>query len=257
MLWGTFSTVHISTLVFALIFIVIMFNILVDKSRKAQILSLFLISLVLSGLVIYNAITSENIQDDLPLNLWSLSALLLPYAVLTRQKWCCNLLILWPIQSLISLIFNYDKADMNVISSEFIVYFFTHVLVFSIPLLLFWLKLVNRDHKYIKFSLIFTALTYTGVHFANIALGTNYLYSMSPVGNELFAFFRTIFPFDYWYMYLAIPILYVYLVWWYLPEMLDYRRKRKRLKQKLRYIDKYYEEYEDEYIDEIIEEKYG
>jgi hypothetical protein len=58
-------------------------------------------------------------------------------------------------------------------------------------------------------------------------------------------------------MYALIPAAIVYLFWWYLPEILDHRRKTKRLKQKLKVIDRYYDEYEDEYIDEIIEEKYG
>ena len=255
--WGTFTNIHIGTLVFALVFIVILFNVLVDKSRKTQILSLFIISLVVAGLVIYNTVTSDDIINNLPISLWSMSALLLPFAVLTRRKWCCNLLLLWPLESLLLLIFNQDMADIEVVSSEFLIYFFTHVLVFSIPLLLFWLKLVKREYKYLKRSLIFTALAYTGVHFFNIALGTNYLYSVSPESNEIFAFFRTIFPFTYWYMYLIIPVFVLYLSWWYLPEMLDYRRKTKGLRRKLKAIEEYYDEYEEEYIEEIIEEKYG
>lgn len=257
MLWGTFSNIHIGTLAFALIFIVILFNVLVDKSRKAQILTLFVISLVVAGLVIYNAVTSEDVINNLPLSLWSMSALLLPGAVLTRRKWCCNLLLLWPIESLLLLIFNYDMAGIEVVSSEFILYFFTHVLIFAIPLLLFWLKLVKREYKYMKRSLILTAIVYTGVHFFNVASGTNYLYSVSPESNEIFAFFRMILPFPYWYMYLIIPAFILYLGWWYLPELLDHRRKTKGLRKKLRAIDKYYDEYEEEYLDEIIEEKYG
>ena len=257
MVWGTFSTTHIATLAFALFFIIIMYTLLVDKTRKRQILSLFIISLLVLGFLIYSTLTSESIKDNLPLEFWTLSALLLPYAILTRKSWCCNLLLLWTIQPLAQMVFNHNKADMNVISGEFVVYYLTNVMVFASPLLLFWLKLVERDCKYIKLSLIITAFVYTGVHFANIALGTNYLYSISPAGNELLEFFRTIFPVDYWYVYLIIPVFYIYLTWWYLPEMLDNRRKTKRLKQKLKFIDKYYEEYEDEYIDEIIEEKYG
>lgn len=257
MLWGTFTNIHIGTLAFALIFIVILFNVLVDKSRKTQILTLFVISLAVAGLVIYNSITSDDVINNLPLSLWSMSAILLPYAVLRRGKAICNLLLLWPIESLLLLVFNYDMAEIEVVSSEFIIYFFTHVLIFAIPLLLFWLRLVKREYKYMKISLIFTAIVYTGVHFFNIAFGTNYLYSVSPESNEIFAFLRTIFPFTYWYMYLIIPAFMLYLSWWYLPEMLDHRRKTKGLRRKLKAIEEYYDEYEEEYIDEIIEEKYG
>ena len=252
MIWGTFSDTHIATLIFALVFVFILYRILVNHSRKFQILSLFVLSLALAVIVVYDAMTSKY----LPLHWWSLSALILPYAVLTRGQSSCNLLLLWPVQSLIFLVFNYDKADMNVLSTQFALYWLTHVLIFSIPLILFWLKLVKRDYKYIRRSIVLSILTYTAVHFINIAFGTNYLYSTGPDSNSVLVFIRTIFPLDYWYMYALIPAAFIYLFWWYLPEILDHRRKTKRLKQKLKVIDRYYDEYEDEYIDEIIEEKY-
>lgn len=255
--WGTFNTTHLSTLAFALVLIVVIFNSLVHKRRKVQVLTLFVLALAVAGVVLSDTVTSENVIHNLPLSLWSMSAVLLPYAVLTRQRWCCNLLLLWPIESLFLLVFNYDKADMDMMTGEFLIYFFTHVFIFAIPLLLFWLRLVKRENKYIIRSLGLTAIVYTGVHFFNVASGTNYLYSVSPAGNETFAFFRTIFPFEYWYMYLIIPAFLIYLAWWYLPEILDHRRKTRRLRQKLDDIEEYYEEYEEEYIDEIIEEKYG
>ena len=257
MVWGTFTSVHIGTLVCAFLLMVLLYNVLVNKSRKTQILTLLVLSEAVLGVVVYNMFKPEFNIENAPFSLWSLSAVLLPYAVISRRKWICNLLILWPIESLTLLIFNYDMADVNVISSEFFIYFLTHTLIFAIPLLLFWLKLVERDYKYMKRSLIFTALVYTGVHFFNVAMGTNFLYSQSHAGNELFALFRTLVPLDYWYMYLIIPFFVFYLSWWYLPEILDHRRKTKRLRQRLKVVDKYYDEYEDEYIDEIIEEKYG
>lgn len=256
MIWGTFTDTHIATLAFAFFFIILIHLVLVNKSRKTQILSLFLISFIAIAGVAYQVLSSEDPMKNLPLDLSSLAALLLPFAVLTRQKWCCNLLLLWPLQSFINLVFNQDKAHLDVFSFEFTVYFLTNLLTFAIPIILFWLKLVRRDYKYMKKSIVITAVVYTAVHFYNIASGSNYLYSVSPDGNELLSFFYTFVP-SYWYMYLMIPIFILYLGQWYLPELLDHRRKTKRLRMKLKEIDDYYEEYEDEYIDEIIEEKYG
>lgn len=256
MAWGTFTDIHLATLAFALIFIVILYNVLQKKSRSSQILTLFALSFVGVGGVAYNLFTSENMMEALPLELWSLSALLLPFAIIMRTRGICNLLILWPVQSFALLVFNHERADMDVLTGEFVLYFFTHLLTFAIPLIMFWLKLTRRDQKYLSRSLILTVIVYTAVHFANIALGTNYLYSMSPEGNSFLGFFYT-FVSEYWYMYCMIPVFFIYLVWWYLPEILDYRRKTKRMRMMLQDIDRYYEEYEDEYIDEIIEEKYG
>ena len=257
MVWGTFTNVHIGTLAFALVFTVALYNMLVRKSRRIQVLFLFFLSLVVMGIAVYNTVTSENIIENLPLSMWGLAAILLPYAALFRKKWCCNLLLLWSSESLITLIFNQSRADWNVISPEFVIFFMTHTMIIAITLVLFWLKLVVRDFKYMFRSLLATTLVYTLAHFVNIAFGTNYFYSVNPEGIELLAFFRALIPMDYWYMYLTIPVFLIYLTWWYLPEILDYIRKTKRLRRKLRSIDKYYDEYEDEYIEEIIEEKYG
>lgn len=256
MTWGHFSKTHIATLVFGFAVILIMYFVLVRKSRRTQILTLFTLSLGCLGGVLYTMFNSGDTINNLPLEFWSLSAVLLPYAIITRQKWCCNLLLLWPIESLARLVFNDSRVDMIVLSKEFLIYFFTHVLILGIPLVMFWLRLVHRDYEYISRSLLITTVVYTAVHFLNVALGTNYLHSRGPGGNALLSFFYTFVP-EFWYMFLMFPIFILYLGWWYLPEILDHRRKKKRLKVKLKSIDKYYEEYEDEYIDEIIEEKYG
>ena len=57
-------------------------------------------------------------------------------------------------------------------------------------------------------------------------------------------------------MVLALPLVAAYMVFWYLPEILDERRKNRILRGKLKDIDRYYDEYEEEYIDDIIDEKY-
>lgn len=256
-LWGHFSAIHVMSLIFALLVVVALFLSLVNKPRRYQILLLFTISLIIAAVTIYNTFTSEDITKNLPLTLWGLSSLLLPYAVLTRKPWVCNLLLLWSAESILILIYNQERAAMNILTFEFLGYFLTHIFIAGIPLVVFWLKLVKRDPKYIPFSLLTTTLAYTVAHFVNIACGTNYLYSINHEGIELFAFFRALIPNDYWYMFLMIPLFFLYLAWWYFPELLDDRRKRKRVKQRLKAIDKYYDEYEDEYIDEIIEEKYG
>ena len=80
MIWGTFTDVHLATLAFALLFIVILYNVLQKKSRSGQILALFVLSFIPIGGVAYNLFTSEDMMAALPLELWSISALLLPVA---------------------------------------------------------------------------------------------------------------------------------------------------------------------------------
>jgi NADH:ubiquinone oxidoreductase subunit 6 (subunit J) len=52
----------------------------------------------------------------------------------------------------------------------------------------------------------------------------NYMYSLVPE-NPLLALFYSIIPHSYWYMYLIFPIVGVYLLIVYLPQILAARKK--------------------------------
>ena len=65
------------------------------------------------------------------------NAILLPIAVLTRNKKLCNLLLVWCLGALVALIANFDVQDAELFGETFNFYFFPHVLEFGIPILLF------------------------------------------------------------------------------------------------------------------------
>jgi hypothetical protein len=194
--------------------------------------------------------------------------MLLPYAVLTSKKWACNLLLLWSLGSYVDLILNTSMAYAKLLPWPFVFYYFPHVLEAGIAILLFALDLVDRDTKTIKTTLSITLVVYTIIHFINLAINSagiigptgeiiqvNYMFSVTP-NNPLLNFFYLLIPSPYWYMFLALPIIFLYLFWWYLPEMLDDRRRQRYLRMKLKAVDEYYDEYYDEFVDEIIEEEY-
>ena len=266
MTWGSFGKVHLITLALAVAINIIIYFILRRKTRSIQILSLFTLSLFGAGYVVYGLISSgADIFKNLPLSFWAMSTLILPFAVLTRGKRICNLLLIWSASSIIALVFNTAMADTKVFSVEFIAYFIMHVLSAGIPILLFELKLVHRYTKIAKSIILLTIFVFTVVHILNLVInsmngwavsdGVNYMSTLAPT-SEILNFFYAIIPSPYWYMILALPLLFGYIVYWYLPEILDARRRRKPLREKLKDIDEYYEEYEEEYIDEIIDEKY-
>jgi hypothetical protein len=89
-------------------------------------------------------------------------------------------------------------------------------------------------------TLAITMVIYTGVHLCNLGLNAwleknnvvdyageliqvNYMYSIVPE-NPLLVLFKQVIPFDYWYMYMIVPILAVYLCIVYLPQMLHRKR---------------------------------
>lgn len=269
LVWGSFGKLHIATLILAVLINVAIFLVLRKLSRKKQILILFILSLSGIAAIIYNLLAWNSPFEYLPLHLCSLNAMLLPFAVLFRKKWSCNLLLLWSLGSYVALVLNMSMAEAKIFSWPFFFYYFPHVLEAGIPLMLFGLKLVEKDFRTIKSTVVITFSVYTVIHFINVAINSanilgpngdvikvNYMFSITP-DNPLLNFFYLIIPSSYWYMFLVIPIIIIYLGWWYLPELLDYRRKTKSLRRKLKAIDEYYDEYEEEYIEEIIEEKYS
>ena len=264
--WGSFGTTHLLTLALAVMVNLLIYLILKRNTRSKQILALFVFSLIAVSFLITNIIFDKsNLIKNLPLTFGGLSIILLPYAVLTRSKRICNLLLIWSVGSIMALVFNADMANVELLSFEFVLFFTMHMFGVGIPILLFELGLVERDTHTVKPTLIATISVYTVVHWVNLAInsankwsakdGVNYMSTLAP-SNSLLRFFYLVIPAEYWYMVLVLPLLLVYILYWYLPEILDNRRRKHPLREKLKDIDRYYDEYEDEYIDEIIKKRY-
>ncbi len=273
MTWGTFTKAHIATLILGVAIHVALYFLLVNKSRRMQIITLFFLSLAGVSAVAYNLLALGSPWENLPLNLYSLNALLLPFAILFRKKRSCNLLLLWSAASALALIFNEQAAGLDILSFEFLMYYLPHVLGAGIPILLFALGLAEKDFRSIKSTLVLTLAAYTAIHFVNVAINNakllnsageiikvSYMCSIFRPGiesaNPLYNIFHLLITCDYWYMFLLLPIILIYLGWWYLPELIDYRKETATMRKKLKAVDRYYKEYEEEYIDEIIDEKF-
>ena len=253
-MWGMFGTMHAILAIAALLFNVLIYFILRKQSKRKQIITLFLLSLLGLISLVYNFVSAEKIHEALPLNWWSISALLLPIAILTRGKRTTNILLLWSLSSIIRIAFkNVSSAEwFNLTNSlEFI----TDVIVAGFPILIFELDLAKRNQKTVKFTMFISTAVYFATCITNIILNTNYMSSAYPT-NDFLRFIYSIFYVPHWYMLLIIPFLLLYLFWWYIPEILDERRKNRGLKYKLEALDEYYEEYEEEFIEEIIDKKY-
>ena len=261
--WGTFGATHIASLVFAVLINIVLYLVLRKQTRKIQILVLFILSFSGISAIIYNLLAWNSPFEYLPLHLCSLNAMLLPFAVLTRKKWCCNLLLLWSLGSYVALILNMSMTNAQLFSWPFFFYYFPHVLEAGIPIILFALKLVERDPKTIKSTLAITFTVYTIIHFINVAINSagiigpngdviqvNYMFSITPT-NPLLNLFWMIIPHSYWYMFLAIPVIIIYLGWWYLPELLDLNKKKQLQKKRAQSPNGHFEE-EEEYVGDIL-----
>ena len=240
MVWGSFGATHIATLVLAVLIILALYFVLKKLNQKTQIIILTILSFSGISAIIYNLVTWNSPWEYLPLHLCSLNAMLLPYAVISRKKWACNLLLLWSLGSYVALILNMNMAAAELTDWPFFFYYFPHVLESGIPILLFALKLVEKDYKTIKSTLAITFSVYTIIHFINVAINSaellgpygdiiqvNYMFSVTP-DNPVLNLFYSIIPHPYWYMYLAIPVIVIYLCIWYMPQIISNIKNKKK-----------------------------
>jgi uncharacterized membrane protein YwaF len=243
MKWGSFGIVHIITLILGALIVSGLYFGLRKASRKVQTIVLGVLSFAGIGAIIFNLVTWGSPIEYLPLHLCSINAILLPIVVFTKNKTLGNMLLVWCLGALAALVVNTAQAEFELLSWTFVFYYFPHVLEFGIPILLFTLGLIEKHPKYIVSTLVITMLIYTGVHFCNLGINAyltennvldyagnliqvNYMYSIVPE-NPLLVLFKQVIPYDYWYMYMIVPILAVYLSIVYLPQILRNKKKQK------------------------------
>ena len=167
MLWGTFGITHILTLILSILIVVGLFFILRNRSEKTKIITLFILSLSGICAIIYNLIVWKSPLEYLPLHMCSINAIILPIAILTRNKTIGNLLILWSLGALIALLLNYQAANYELLSWTFVIYYFPHTLEFGIPILL---KIIYWIGKVILFRLIICFLFHLIILFYNYCI---------------------------------------------------------------------------------------
>lgn len=236
MAWGFFTPAHVVSLVAAVLMIIGLYFILKNRSEKVQTWVLFVLSCSGLAAITFNLLRWDEPLAYLPLHLCSINAILLPITVLTRNKTLGNLLLVWCLGALVALVLNFEVAETELFGETFCFYYFPHVFEFGVPVLLFKFGLIKKDPRCIASTLSITMLIYTFVHLCNRCvnyycasigkdLTVNYMFSIGPT-NPLVKLFHQVIPYEYWYMYLVLPIVAVYLLVIYAPEMIARRRQK-------------------------------
>lgn len=240
MVWGGMGPVRIATLIFAAALMTGLYWILRKKTEKTQTLVLGVLSLLGITAILYNLCGGYPLQE-LPLHLCSFNAMVLPVAVFTRNKTLGNLLLVWSLGALSALVLPFELVNTKLLSWDFFFYFFPHVVECGIPILLFRLGLVKKDPKCILSTVGISMAVYTVTHGINLwinslellnrdgnRIAVNYMFTLGAGGNPLVGLFCRVIPAPYWHMYLVIPILVVYLLLAYAPQIWAFCRRREK-----------------------------
>ncbi len=244
MLWGSFGVVHLVSLLIAAVFTVGVYFLLKSCSERVRLVCMTVMSLTGLVAVVYNLVAWGSPLEYLPLHMCSITAFLLPTAVLTKNQYIGNLLLIWCLGSLLALVFNQAQAGYEILSPAFFIYYIPHVCEFAVMLYLFKFGYIRKDYRTIPVSIGLTVGIYTVVHFVNLALNeyyiahevtdmygniveSNYMFSMTPT-TPIFDFFWSVIPHRYWYMYVAVLVLTVYLGAVYAPDILRAVRARRK-----------------------------
>ncbi len=225
--WGSFTPLHIATLILSLVMLLALYFILRKKNEKTKRNVLFVLSLTAPAAVLYNILvwgTQSTILEYLPLHLCSINALLLPVLVWRKSSFLGNLLPIYSLGAVAALVFNTFQADYSIFDHVFLMYYFPHTFEFGIPWLMLALGLVEIKPRYILPCLGATFVMYTGIHFINLAINdylaarqlldsagnliqVNYMYSLGAMGNPGLGFFWNLIPCEYFYLLGLFPIL--------------------------------------------------
>ncbi len=236
MTWGSFGIVHLASLAVSAGMVVGLYFLLRRMSARVQTLVLGVLSFAGLGAIVFNLLMWDSPLEYLPLHLCSVNALILPVAVFTKNRILNNLLLLWALGALLALVVNTAQADFVVLSWTFVFYYFPHTVGWGVPVLMFLLGLARRDVRCIVPTISITVCTYTLVHLINLYINdyclryqvltpsgslvrVNYMYSLNPE-NPVLSMLYGILPEPFWYMFLVIPLVFVYLCIVYSPDII-------------------------------------
>lgn len=212
--WGFFTIQHIITILLTFAFTIIMYFVLKQFKSETSDKVLFILSFlgyvgIIGNLIIGGIETS--VLYKLPLHLCSWNALLLPFAVKTKNSKLCTALSVWSIGALIAIVLNDEAIGYKLFGIKFAIYYFPHVVEFAIPLLMLFLNKFSVKKVDIGFSIILTAMVYSIAYVGSEIIcyygySVNYLFTMGPT-NFVTDFFYKLLPYKYFYMYTTFPII--------------------------------------------------
>lgn len=209
--WTTFSLIHIITIIFSFIVFILLYFLLINKNERIQKNILFPLSLFGWSAILYNLLAKDNIYYNLPLQLCSINAMLLPVLMVTNNKTLGNVMPIMAVGAFGAIVLNFG-ANYSIFSYDFLFYYWPHLMEALIPWLLVMLGKIQPELKYIWKSIFLIFIFYTIAYAINSIIvkytkySPNYMFCMRPE-NIILEVLWNICPYEYLYMLLTFPIV--------------------------------------------------
>lgn len=214
-----------------------------EKTKKIVLLSicifnalLFLvykIALSFNPVELQNHGYTFNIWEELPLHLCNISIFLVPIGLLlNNSKLLAYGFYIAPLGAFLAVCSPATAfIDVNIFKIYNIGFYFTHLNIVLIGVLLVTLGFFKPSFKEVPFLNLYAGIIATIIHFVNLLLrwltgaNANYFYTIGTNGVSLLEVFWSILPYSYFYLIFAMIILNVFIVIVTLPFHLVNKKK--------------------------------
>lgn len=221
-----FNLVHICVILIAVILTIIASLLIRKKEQKTKDyimvgLSIFnILFFIIYKIWLANDTTYEgfSIWKELPLQLCNINMFLIPLGVILKNKYLLTFsFYIAPLGALMALLFpELSFINNNIFMFRNIGFYGTHIIIFSMGIMLAPLGYIEPRIKNIKVLLLSVAIFSFGAFIINIILraatgvDVNYFFTMDPSGISILELFWKFIPVKYLYLLPAIFILTIY-----------------------------------------------
>lgn len=157
----------------------------------------------------------------LPLQLCNIGVILIPWALKTQRTWIVDFLVYACGCGALAAILIVSKDYEDVYSIFTFSFYVFHFLIFIIPILMgvwgfYTIHPTVKIAMTVTLELIILSLFIHGINLLlnDYGIPANYFFTLralSVTTNVAFKWFASLIPYDYFYMYLVFPILYLYM----------------------------------------------
>jgi uncharacterized membrane protein YwaF len=193
-----------------------------EKTKTWALLGLSIFNIIIftiNKFVLFRVFDDLEVLNELPLHLCNMNLILIPVALLTKNKLLMGYTYYVATIAAMAAIMFFDSryVGVNVMTYSVFVYFFYHAVLVATPILLVMFGLYTPEKSQIINVIILLLCMATVIHGFNLFMRStglctisNYFYTMGMEGNPVLELLMKLVPIPLVYYFPMIPALYGY-----------------------------------------------